>query len=225
MKKTLNIHTALSNAHVSISDNGELIAYKTCDAQKDHAGFVQTAIRELLDESNISLNDISAVATTIGPGSYTGLRVGLASAKGLCYALDIPLIGINTLELLAFSLINNNLVDKNTLLIPMIDARRMEVFTTIYNYQLETIMPPCNLVLDENSYKKNCEGISVAFVGDAIEKWEKICTIDNAKFYKIWQIEEAFGKLSAKKMNENFFIDNAYAEPLYIKDFYVNHTQ
>ena len=133
MSLILNIDTASEKAHVSFAKNGLIINSLSCESQKEHASFLQTAIQQLTKNTNIFLTDIDAVAVTAGPGSYTGLRVGMASAKGLCYALKKPLITISSLEVLTISaldLFQNT--GESVLLCPMIDARRMEVFTAVY---------------------------------------------------------------------------------------------
>ena len=145
MSLILNIDTATEKAHVSLSNDAVILQSLYNESQKDHAGFLQPAILRLVKDAAVSLKNIDAVAVTAGPGSYTGLRVGMASAKGICYALQKPLIALNTLEVMAASALYHpgihaaNPVD---LFCPMIDARRMEVYTALYNRQLETILAP-----------------------------------------------------------------------------------
>ena len=143
----LNIDTATEEASVCLSQDGNVIHTLLNDSQKDHAAWIQVAINTLLQKEGYTMQQIQAVAVTHGPGSYTGLRVGMASAKGICFALQIPLITINTLQVMAFGAINQwrSLAENMKLPLcfcPMIDARRMEVFTAVYNEALEEIISP-----------------------------------------------------------------------------------
>ena len=149
MSYIINIDTATATAHVSIAQDGKLLQALQNESQKDHGAFVQTAIQQLLKAAALSFVDIDAIAVTAGPGSYTGLRVGLASAKGLCYALNKPLLTLNTLEVLttAAKKFSNN--QQGVLYCPMIDARRMEVFTALYTDTLTALVPPCAMILND----------------------------------------------------------------------------
>src|ERR1700761_8249865 len=141
MSLILNIDTATETAHLSIAKNGTVLQQLFNEDQKGHAAFLQPAIKKILAEQSLLINEIDAIAVTEGPGSYTGLRIGMASAKGLSYALRKPLITVNTLEAMARSAVDvlarNPIDSKEILLCPMIDARRMEVFTAIYNMELK----------------------------------------------------------------------------------------
>ena len=134
MSLILNIDTALETAFVCLSNGNEVLQSSVNETQKDHATWLHTAITNLLQKTGHSVNELEAVAVSIGPGSYTGLRVGLASAKGFCYALNIPLIAISTLKIIALAASNE--VQGATIICPMIDARRMEVFTLLYDIDL-----------------------------------------------------------------------------------------
>src|SRR4051812_42192427 len=151
MALILNIDTAINVATVGFADGSNIIAEQTSEDQKNHAAFVQSAISQLLEAHQLSLLNIDAVAVVNGPGSYTGLRVGLASAKGLCYALGKPLILLNTLEVMALTTISL-FPGKDTLHCPMIDARRMEVFTAVYNHELHPLLTPQPMILSVNSF-------------------------------------------------------------------------
>ncbi len=141
----LNIDTATETAQVSFAKDGKVLQSLTNELQKDHASFLQTAIQQLAKKNNLILTDVDGIAVTAGPGSYTGIRVGMASAKGLCYALNKPLIAINTLQVLTVAAQQELNNASEILFCPMIDARRMEVFTAIYNNTLAEILPPlCN---------------------------------------------------------------------------------
>jgi tRNA threonylcarbamoyladenosine biosynthesis protein TsaB len=175
MSVILNIDTALDIACISIAKDGVVINSVSNTEQKDHGGFLQPAIKALLDDATISVGDLDAVAIAAGPGSYTGLRVGMASAKGLCYALKKPLITVGTLEILTFAAVqqyNNTTISSSSLLCPMIDARRMEVFTALYDFSLKPVLDPFALVLDENSFAKSLLKNQVLFFGNGSAKWE-----------------------------------------------------
>ncbi|MBA2250622.1 MAG: tRNA (adenosine(37)-N6)-threonylcarbamoyltransferase complex dimerization subunit type 1 TsaB, partial [Chitinophagaceae bacterium] len=142
MALILNIDTCTENAIVSLANNDVIIGTMNNSNQKDHASFLHTAIKNLLDKSGILISQLNAIAVTAGPGSYTGIRVGMAAAKGLAYALQIPLISLNTLEVIAMcSIIQSE--NKDAFFCPMIDARRMEVFTAVYDQFLKEIIAPC----------------------------------------------------------------------------------
>ncbi len=153
----LNIDTATEHASICISRGEKVIDMEESSEQKNHAAFVQPAIVRLLAANQLQLADIDAVAVTIGPGSYTGLRVGLASAKGICYALNKPLVTVNTLQVMAQAAYNDCVlkgisIDEQTLFCPLIDARRMEVFTAVYDARLAEIEAPYALVTDADSF-------------------------------------------------------------------------
>lgn len=225
MSLIINIDTATELAHVSIAKDGVVLQQAFNANQMDHAGFVQVAVKNILLKADISFKQIDAIAVTIGPGSYTGLRVGLASAKGLCYALNKPLITIGTLNMIAKSgLISpeKNSFKTNTLLCPMIDARRMEVFTAIFDQSLQMVLSPCALVLDQNSFKDLLEGYHIAFLGNGSNKWQDICHHPTAIFVEIDINPFAMSQLSKDKYDNQDFSDLAYTEPMYIKEFYLN---
>lgn len=159
---------------------------------------------------------LAAVAVSTGPGSYTGLRVGLSAAKGLCYALSIPLIGINTLQMMAAAAQENT----SELLCPMIDARRMEVFTAIYDQSLQKVLPPTNMILDENSFADRLTENPILFFGNGSKKAEGIINHPNARFADVSATAENMVALAAEKFKREEFLDLAYSEPYYGKDFH-----
>jgi len=222
MSIILNIDTATETAHVSLAKDGIVLMSYPNQTQKDHASFLQPAIQKLCNHTGIELKDIDAIAVTGGPGSYTGLRVGLASAKGLCYALSKPLIMINTLEVLTastFSTVIDQQVDDSTLFCPMIDARRMEVFTAIYDRGLTEVLSPCAMILDEHSFQDELRKSNIIFFGSGSEKWKAICQGANASFAEVSIRPEAMASLSANFFSTGRFVDPAYSEPFYLKDF------
>jgi tRNA threonylcarbamoyladenosine biosynthesis protein TsaB len=221
MPLILNIDTATEVASVCISEKDEVLGSINNKDQKQHASFLQAGIKSLLDSSGIKLNDLSAVAVTAGPGSYTGLRVGIASAKGFCYALKIPLILLNTLEIMAIAALKSNKTGDGILYCPMIDARRTEVFTAVYNEDLEEIILPCVMKIEENSFSKLLDKQRVFFLGSGAKKSSAIINHPNAMFPNI-RISPipALACLSFQKFENQSFTDIASADALYIKEFF-----
>lgn len=227
MSIILNIDTATEKAHVSIAENGIILQAAENALQKNHASFLQSAIQQLMTVTGITNENIDAIACTAGPGSYTGLRVGMASAKGLCYALQKPLIALSTLQVLTNSavqqLAGKDIVEK-VLFCPMIEARRMEVFTAIYNKHLFNILPDSAVVLDNHSFEAQLTGNQLLFFGNGSTKWKTICRHNNALFEEISILPEAMSKLSDYYFIHQQFSSLAYSEPFYVKGFQ-NHTK
>jgi tRNA threonylcarbamoyladenosine biosynthesis protein TsaB len=220
MSLILNIDTASEHAHVSLAKDGLVLHSLSNESQKEHAAFLQAGIQQLIKSVNISLKDIDAVAVTAGPGSYTGLRVGMASAKGLCYALKKPLITIGTLEVLTASALQLFPTDnKDLLYCPMIDARRMEVFTAVYKHDLTIQLQPCAMILDESSLEKDLLNNQIAFFGSGSDKWKLICKHENAIFKTVAILPKSLGKSTNALFLEKKFTELAYSEPLYLKEF------
>ena len=223
MSYILNIDTSLETATVSIAENAMIITAAKNDIQKEHAGFLHIAIKEISAQASFDLKNIDAIAVTNGPGSYTGLRVGMASAKGLCYALNKPLITVGNLNALAFASISKmrESVLKNALFCPMIDARRMEVFTSIYDQEMVEILAPCAMLLNTESFINFSEKNQIVFSGSGALKWSKIAALENSTFLFDTDITEAISKLSYKKFKQGDFTDLKYSEPLYVKEFFL----
>ncbi len=220
MSIIVNIDTASERALVSFAKDGLVIDVLYSESQKEHASFLQTAIQELSQKTGIILSSVDAIAVTVGPGSYTGLRVGMASAKGLCYALQKPLITINSLEALAYSALDlfPN-YDESILLCPMIDARRMEVFTAVYKNDISIHQAPFALILDENSFSKELVEDKILFFGNGSSKWKSICKQPNALFEEVILLPESLSKRSFSLFSKRNFTELAYSEPFYLKDF------
>jgi tRNA threonylcarbamoyladenosine biosynthesis protein TsaB len=189
---------------------------------RNHAALLSDFIKGCLDfiaEKEIKLE---AVAVSMGPGSYTGLRIGLSEAKGLCYALDIPLIGVSTLELMATRVMfSTDSVDPDSILVPMIDARRMEVYTAAYDFGLNAMLEPQPLILDENSYADVlATGRPVLFFGDGMEKSKAVITAPNATFVDgVDPLAVDMVALAERDYAQRKFIDLAYSVPAYLKEF------
>ncbi|MCK7558859.1 tRNA (adenosine(37)-N6)-threonylcarbamoyltransferase complex dimerization subunit type 1 TsaB [Chitinophaga sedimenti] len=183
MALILNIDTATSIGSVCLAKDGEVLHTIRNAEQRDHAARLPLFVREVLQTAGITSAQLDAIAVSAGPGSYTGLRVGAATAKGLCYAWKKPLIAIGTLELMANGMINAT-GNKDALYCPMIDARRMEVFTAVYDASITPLLVPQALVLDEQSYQNwiTTSG-DILFFGDGAAKWQPmVAGAQNAKF-------------------------------------------
>lgn len=216
MNLILNIDTAVEGASVSIAANGVEISSKRNNVTNDSASWIQLAIKDLLHENGYSITGLKGVGLTAGPGSYTGLRVGMATAKGLCYALSIPLLTVNTLELMAFAA--SPLA--NSVLCPMIDARRMEVFTALYAPDLAIVSPPTNLVLDETAFGSALDAGPVTFFGNGSGKWKNLVKHPNALFLDLSASASDLAFLTYDRFKRKRFTELAYSEPLYGKEFY-----
>jgi tRNA threonylcarbamoyladenosine biosynthesis protein TsaB len=219
MALILNIDTATEIATLSVSENNLVLGFSTNNNQKDHASFLQSAIKALLKKCDLQITELNAVAVTAGPGSYTGLRVGMASTKGLCYALNIPLITINTLEVMALAAINK-IKDDTALYCPMIDAKRMEVFTAIYDHTLKDIVKPTAVILNDKLFEELLKKNKIYFSESGSLKFKMILKNENAIFLNNITMHEAIAHLSYTNYVNNIFSNVAYASPLYIKEFY-----
>jgi len=225
MPLILNIDTATGNGAAGLSENDNLLAHMESIHQSEHAAFIQPAIRTIMNSSGRSLNEIDAVAVSIGPGSYTGIRVGLSAAKGLCYALGKPLITVNTLHIMAVASIANYLAENpqketNPLFCPMIDARRMEVFTALFDINAAEVKPSHALIIDENIFEEELSARQVIFSGDGAFKIQNLLKQSNAIVSGTKHDIKHLALLALKKFNENQFADLAYCEPFYLKAFY-----
>ncbi|MBI5857895.1 MAG: tRNA (adenosine(37)-N6)-threonylcarbamoyltransferase complex dimerization subunit type 1 TsaB [Sphingobacteriales bacterium] len=216
MSHILNIDTALERGSVCIAHEGKIFGLSVTENQKDHASWLHSAINELLQKNNLQAADISAVAVSIGPGSYTGLRVGLSAAKGFCYALNIPLITVNTLQLLAAGVKE----EAKELIVPAIDARRMEIFTAVYDANLKEKTPPHSMIIDENSFEELFKSHSVLFCGNGIRKLKNIIKNNNASFSETMADAATLAGISYQLYLQKEFSDLAYTEPYYLKEFY-----
>jgi tRNA threonylcarbamoyladenosine biosynthesis protein TsaB len=212
----LHIDTAVQVASVCLSDGDTVIDTLVNPSEKESASWLHVAIQSILQQNGFVPAQLAAVAVSTGPGSYTGLRVGLSAAKGLCYALSIPLIGINTLQMMAAGVQQAT----TALLCPMIDARRMEVFTALYDQSLQTVLPPTNLILDETAFSGWLDNHSITFFGNGSKKAEGLIKHANAFFTDNAATANDMVLLAADKFEKNDFLDLAYSEPFYGKDFH-----
>jgi tRNA threonylcarbamoyladenosine biosynthesis protein TsaB len=231
MALILNIDTALDKAYISLAENKKGLGYAINETTRDHAAWMQPAIDKLIKESGFRIADLNAIGVSIGPGSYTGLRIGLSTAKGLCFALKIPLITINTLEIMAFSAINEiethdpDLFSQDLFICPMIDARRMEVFAAVYNSSLIKIYEPHSRILDALAFDELLRRQKILFLGNGSLKFQQVCQNANAIFKKTALNPFALSELTYKNFIGNNFATLAYAEPLYLKEFFTKQPE
>ena len=215
----LNIETSTTVCSVSLSKNGELLCFRELDDGFTHAENLHLFVQEVVLESGVSLQKLSAVAVSKGPGSYTGLRIGVSAAKGLAYALKLPLISVDTLKLMC----NHPLLQKlnGAYFCPMIDARRMEVYTSLYDTELNQILPTEALIIDENSALKFKDYARIFFFGNGMNKCRDILKkLVNADFVEnVNPSAQYMCSLSYEKFSARKFEDVAYFEPFYLKDF------
>lgn len=216
----LMIDCAGEQASVHLGTASKCIGSSYNNLQKDHAGWVHQAIENLLQQCGKTMNDLGAVAVTEGPGSYTGLRVGMSTAKGICYALQLPLIVVNSLKLIAANAIRESGDDKERLYIPMIDARRMEVFAAAYDGSLLEVMVPQAVVLLTDSFSELGGSSTLVFTGSGAAKWMKVCSLENAVEVQQEMSGQTFLEMALEKLKQHDFADLAYAEPFYLKEFY-----
>lgn len=223
MALILYIDTATETASVCLAKDGEILALQKNEQQKDHAAWLHVAIDKITADPETALSKTDAVAVTIGPGSYTGLRVGLAAAKGICYALQKPLITVNTLLAMANGAKNNNSKPGHKpidFLCPMIDARRMEVFTALYTNNLEPVKEPVALILDQNSFAEELVSNRICFFGSGSRKFNALVKSPNARFNTVIYDATAMIGICEELFINKQFADLAYCEPLYLKEFH-----
>lgn len=221
MPVILNIETSTNVCSVALTAEGMVLAHRENFDGRNHAALLSEFIKHCLDFAHDKEMDLEAVAVSMGPGSYTGLRIGLSEAKGLAYALNIPIIGVNTLELLAtevmFELAD---LDGSELFAPMIDARRMEVYTAVYDMALQPVMGQQPLILDADSYSDLLAGNKVLMFGDGSTKAREVITNPNAVFVPdIVPLAQGMTALAERAYSRREFIDTAYSTPNYIKEF------
>jgi tRNA threonylcarbamoyladenosine biosynthesis protein TsaB len=212
----LNLETATKVCSVNLAKDGQLLAVKEFKSDKfSHSENLNLFIQDVMSAADMQFKDLDAVAVSKGPGSYTGLRIGVSTAKGLCYALDIPLISVNSLQALAAL---KKGVAKYT--IPMFDARRMEVYSTVFDEDLNEIEPVKAVVLEKDSYQSFVNKDRTLFLGPGAEKYQNVLKHPNVIFDLQTEVSSiGMVKLSEQKYALKQFEDVAYFEPYYLKEF------
>jgi len=218
MALILSLETSTKVCSVALAENGNLISIKELfDEKYSHAEKLNLFIEDVLQQANKKFSDLDAVAVSEGPGSYTGLRIGTSSAKGLCYALDKPLIAINSLKSLA-----NLVTEKTDVIIPLFDAMRMEVYAAAFDSNLNELEKTSAKIIESNSFENFLSTKKTIFVGPGAAKCVGVINSSNATFDLNLQVSSrGMISLAEQKFNQNQFVDTAYFEPFYLKDFIV----
>lgn len=223
MSKILQIETATTVCSVVLARDGEVIGVKQLNERNIHAEIITLYIDELIASAGLKYADIDAVAVSSGPGSYTGLRIGVSTAKGLCFALDKPLIAVHTLDAMARGMTETADIDDQTLLCPMIDARRMEVYTALFDATGNVIKRTSAEIIDKHSFATELKNNKIVFFGDGADKCRDVIGENpNAQFIAGFTNSAThLTKYAAEKFVKQDFEDVAYFEPYYLKDFLV----
>lgn len=221
MSLLLLIETATTSCSVALVQQGQVLALKELNERNIHAEVITVFIEELFSTAGKTYQDLDAVAVSSGPGSYTGLRIGVSTAKGLCFALDKPLIGIETMQAMADGMAAQLPADSNTLLCPMIDARRMEVYTALFDAKGNRIRATSAEIIDDHSFADILQDHQILFFGDGAEKCKaSLGRYPNAKFdTEFINSATHLATTAQQKFGASEFEDVAYFEPFYLKDF------
>ncbi|GAA4852085.1 tRNA (adenosine(37)-N6)-threonylcarbamoyltransferase complex dimerization subunit type 1 TsaB [Algivirga pacifica] len=221
----LSIDTSTTVCSVALhSVDGALISFYELHLEYSHSEYLNQMIEQVLQNARLQMSDLAAIAISEGPGSYTGLRIGTATAKGLCYALDIPLIAVGTLEAMAKEV--SPYYGKGTLLCPMIDARRMEVYTALYDHTLHIVKEVHPKVMEEGAFAQEMEKYQLVYFGNGAEKCQPILSTGNSYYVKdIVPSAKQIGILAVEKFKKEDFKDVAYFEPFYLKEFRTNPSK
>lgn len=209
------IETSTSLCSVALTEDGEIVASRRSSEPREHAAMTAPYIKEILDERGLRVSDCDAVCLSMGPGSFTGLRVGSSTAKGLCFGGGIPLLAVGTLDVLVAQALEEGLPEGCRYIVPMIDARRMEVYTAIYTADGKRITNVAPCIIDD-TYE--CQD-SVLFIGDGVSKCETVLSGPGCWFRQECPTAEAMKKPALRELNAGNFRDTAYFEPFYLKDF------
>lgn len=219
----LNIETATKVCSVALAEENTIIDQFDINEDRSHARLLGLSIQKILKNNQLSFKDLDAIAVSKGPGSYTGLRIGVSTAKGLAYGLNIPLIGVNTLKAMAQGIVQHPLLsetENSILLCPMLDARRNEVYTAIYNRTITEIQEVTALDLEQNSFNHFLQKQKMIFFGNGADKGKSIIKHTNACFISDFEVTAGnMVKLSNEYLIDQNFEDTAYFEPFYLKDF------
>lgn len=213
----LNLETSSTNCSVCVAKDGEILAIRELNsANYSHAEKLHIFIEEVMQEASVQMQDLEAVAVSKGPGSYTGLRIGVSAAKGLCYALGIPLISVATLKSMASQI----QIKENEVLIPVLDARRMEVYSAVFDAELSEIRETKAEIIEESSFQEYINAKHVHFLGSGAEKIKELFPDDTITYHcEIVPSAKEMAFISSNKYQQNDLEDVAYFEPYYLKDF------
>lgn len=221
MSLILSLETASVACSIALHNNDELLGERISNEPQSASSQLAVMIKDLLGELDVKPGMLSAVTVSSGPGSYTGLRIGVATAKGLCFGHNTPLVAINTLELMAFQ-VSQSVKDAQTLLCPMLDARRMEVYCLLADSQLRILEPTDAKVIDKDSFMSWLSKSGILFFGNGAEKCREVITHENAKFLNgVVPQASALGVMAYQKFLKNEFEDVSSFEPHYLKEFMI----
>jgi tRNA threonylcarbamoyladenosine biosynthesis protein TsaB len=222
----LHLETATNICSVALSRGEKIVAIRESAEDRSHGSLLTPFMQEVLDETGIRPDEINAIAVSKGPGSYTGLRIGVSVTKGFAYANNIPVIGIVTLQAMVVAATHHHLVQElqqqypKLLFCPLIDARRMEVFSGLYDKNAEILSPVVATVVDETSFNKDLDSNHIVFFGNGSDKISDTIQHPHAHFIKeIYPSSEFMVPLALRNFKNNIFEDTAYFEPFYLKDF------
>ena len=220
----MNIETATTVCSVALSENGKALALKEVNNGYTHSENLTVFIEDLFSQTGCKPSELEAVAVSKGPGSYTGLRIGVSTAKGLCYGLGIPLISVSTLQAMAYRFINapdRNLNFQNSILCPMLDARRMEVYCALYDVQLNEVGPVQAKIIDAHSFEEQLRDKTIYFFGDGAAKCTQILNVHSTAVFSEGGDPSATALISfaEEAFKAGRFESVAYFEPYYLKDF------
>lgn len=220
MSRIILIETSTALCSAALAEDGKLLCSRESDAPKVHASMTVPFIKELLDERGWTVRDCDAVCVSAGPGSYTGLRVGVSTAKGLCFAAGLPLLSVSSTEILANHAISEGLLPSGcTRIIPMIDARRMEVYTAVFSPQGALLKDTEAKIIDGDSFSDELGAGPVLFIGDGAGKCRSVLTSPHAHFLQTCPNASAMASLAQREFDAGNFRDTAYFEPFYLKQF------
>jgi len=219
MSTILSIETATKTCSVALHRDGILLGLQEVHLNKSHSSLLHVMIDNLLQHCEVDRSRLDTVAVSVGPGSYTGLRIGVSTVKGIAYALDIPVIAVNTLEAMAYSMQEHNLA--NSWVCPMLDARRMEVYCLLQDESRETIWETRPLIVDETSFQAELEQQAIVFFGNGSDKCRPLLEIHpNAYFVAgVYPSARWVGELAQTKFDKQEFEDLAYFVPFYLKEY------
>ena len=215
MAKILSLETSGTILSVALADGGTVVADRVCREPRMQAALTAPLVKEVLNAAGLRAQDLDAVCVSKGPGSYTGLRVGTSTAKGICFGAGVPLLAVCTLDILASSAF----FPEPCTVIPMIDARRMEVYTAVYSPAGERLSDIEAKVIGPDSFSEELAAGPVLFIGDGALKCKDVLTSPNAHFREAFPLASAMAPLAEKAYKEKRFEDLAYFEPFYLKDF------
>ena len=223
MEKIILIETSTSLCSVALAEEGIVTSYRESSAPKAHASLTAVFIQEMLQERGLTLADCDAVCVSKGPGSYTGLRVGVSTAKGLCFGSGKPLLAVGTLDTLVAQAVDVTPGTPYRYIIPMIDARRMEVYTAVFETSAEGVYTQITetspAIIDENSFSEYLEQGTCLFIGDGAGKCADMIKHPNAQFCQCWPKASSMLSPAAEAYRAGNFEDVAYFEPFYLKEF------